>query len=76
MKTIIVGGGIAGISIANELTKNNQDVVLFDSVENTASLVAGGIINPIVFRRTTKSWRIDEMLPEALRFYSDLEKKV
>ncbi|MAO32830.1 MAG: FAD-dependent oxidoreductase, partial [Crocinitomicaceae bacterium] len=52
MKTIIVGGGIAGISIANELTKNNQDVVLFDSVKNTASLVAGGIINPIVFRRT------------------------
>lgn len=75
MKTIIVGGGIAGISIANELTKNNQDVVLFDSVKKTASLVAGGIINPIVFRRTTKSWRIDEMLPEALRFYSDLEKK-
>ena len=75
MKTIIVGGGIAGISIANELTKNNQDVVLFDSVKNTASSVAGGIINPIVFRRTTKSWRIDEMLPEALRFYSDLEKK-
>lgn len=74
MKTIIVGGGIAGISIAKELIKHKQEVVLFDSMKNTASYVAGGIINPIVFRRTTKSWRIDDMLPEALRFYSELEQ--
>ena len=74
MKTIIVGGGIAGISIAKELIKHKQEVVLYDSLKNTASYVAGGIINPIVFRRTTKSWRIDEMLPEALRFYSTLEQ--
>ena len=59
MKTIIVGGGIAGISVARELIKHKQEVVLFDSTKNTASYVAGGIINPIVFRRTTKSWRID-----------------
>ncbi len=74
MKTIIVGGGIAGICIAHELIKNNENILLFDSDKNKASFVAGGIINPIVFRRTTKSWRIDEMLPEALGFYSDLEK--
>ena len=75
MKNIIVGGGIAGISIAFELLKRNEEIMLIDKNTNAASEVAGGIINPIVFRRTTKSWRIDEMLPEALSFYSDFEKK-
>ena len=73
MKNIIVGGGIAGISIAFELLKRKKEVIVIDKKTNTASEVAGGIINPIVFRRTTKSWRIDEMLPKAINFYKQLE---
>ncbi|MDG1841710.1 MAG: FAD-dependent oxidoreductase [Crocinitomicaceae bacterium] len=73
MKNIIVGGGIAGISIAFELLKRKEEIIIIDKKTNTASEVAGGIINPIVFRRTTKSWRIDEMLPKAINFYKQLE---
>ncbi len=75
MNTIIVGGGIAGLSIAKHLIEQKQNVQLYDDNKHSASIVAGGIINPIVFRRTTKSWRVDEMLPYAISFYRSIEKK-
>ena len=53
--------------------KEKEEAIVIDKKTNTASEVAGGIINPIVFRRTTKSWRIDEMLPKAINFYKQLE---
>ncbi len=39
------------------------------------SKVAAGIWNPVVFKRLTKSWMIDELLPEMLRFYKEAEIK-
>ena len=62
-KFIIVGGGLAGICVAIQLIRSGAKVTLFDKNENYSSIVAGGIINPIVFRRMTKSWRVDEFLP-------------
>ncbi|MCP9237617.1 FAD-dependent oxidoreductase [Lewinella sp. JB7] len=44
-----------------------------DAPEQTAaSSVAAGIVNPITGRRFVKSWRIDELLPEARALYGEL----
>ncbi len=42
--------------------------------QTSASSVAAGIINPITGRRFVKSWRVDELLPEALALYRELEE--
>lgn len=74
-KFIIVGGGLAGVSLAIQLIRVDAKVTLIDKEENFSSMVAAGIINPIVFRRMTKSWRVDEFLPYLKSFYRDLEQE-
>mgnify|MGYP003654864595 CR=1 FL=1 len=72
---IIVGGGLAGVSVAIQLIRAGSKVILFDKNENHSSVIAAGIINPIVFRRMTKSWRVDEFLPYLKSFYCEIEKE-
>ncbi len=72
-KYLIIGGGLAGTSLAIHLIRAGQDVTLIDSGENHSSRVAAGQINPIVFRRMNKSWRVDEFFPYAEDFYRSLE---
>lgn len=73
---IIVGAGIAGLSIALRLEEENIPFQLIDSGENHSSKIAAGIINPIVFRRMALSWRVESFLPEAILFYQNLEKRL
>lgn len=70
---LIVGAGLSGICMAIHLIKNNHSITLIDSGENFSTAVAAGQINPLVFRRMTKSWRGDDYLPYAEKFYTDLE---
>lgn len=72
---LIVGAGLSGICVAQQLINKNQLVSIIDSNENKSSIVAAGLINPLVFRRMAKSWRIDELLPYAQGFYHRLEQK-
>lgn len=72
---LIVGGGLAGICVARRLWEAGLKFTLIDSGKNTGSKVAAGIINPLVFRRMTKSWRIDEFLPSATGFYQGLSRE-
>lgn len=72
-KYLIIGGGIAGLSLAYRFLQNNVPFELITKEENHSSLIAAGLMIPIVFRRTTKSWNVDEFLPEAKVFYHDLE---
>ena len=74
-KVLIVGGGLAGACLGYQLTEKGVAVVLMDSGKNVSSRVAAGMINPLVFRRMTKSWRLDEFLPFALVFYRNIEEK-
>jgi len=76
MKTdfIIVGQGLAGTLIANELLRKYKSIVVIDDPNQPkASEVAAGIINPIVFRRMIKSWQVDEAFPQMETTYLQLE---
>ena len=72
-KHLIIGGGLAGVTLAWQLIKKGQGVLLIDNKKNKSSSIAAGMINPIVFRRVTKSWRVDEFLPVAKEFYKEVE---
>ncbi len=73
MKVGIVGGGLSGTLLSWHLIQRGVEVVLFDNNQNYSSKVAAGMINPLVFRRMTKSWRLDEFMPFLSEFYKELE---
>lgn len=73
-KILIVGAGLAGICVARRLHEKQFNFKIIDQGTNESSQVAAGIINPLVFRRTTKSWRVDEFLPVAVDFYTNLSR--
>lgn len=75
-KILIIGAGLAGSSLAHRLLQQEHYVTIIDKGENVATSVAAGMVNPMVFRRTNKSWRLDEFLPEAKEFYLSLENKL
>ena len=71
---IIVGQGLAGSILSIELLKNSKKILLIDDKKLSASSkVAAGIWNPIVFKRLTKSWMADELIPFLENFYSETE---
>ena len=70
-KVLIVGAGIAGVALARHLDKRNIPFEVIDAGTNYSSRIAAGLINPMVFRRMAKSWRVDEFLPYAKQFYAD-----
>lgn len=72
-KVVIVGAGLSGICLTHHFLQRGLSVVLYDNGVNHSSTVAAGMINPLVFRRMTKSWRVDEFLPYAKNYYSSLE---
>lgn len=72
---LIVGGGLAGISVAIRLLEAGQQITIIDDGKNASSIIAAGMVNPMVFRRMNKSWRLDEMTDEAIVFYKNLEIK-
>ncbi len=71
---IIVGQGLAGSVLSLKLIEQGYSVMVIDKHElSSCSKIAAGIWNPVVFKRLTKSWMIDELLPELLRFYKQTE---
>lgn len=74
MKILIVGSGVAGICLTHEFLQAGCDVRLIDKGKNASSSVAAGIINPLVFRRMTLSWRVSELIPFARKKYAEMEQ--
>jgi len=70
-KILLIGAGIAGVALARHLYHRNIPFEVVDAGTNYSSRIAAGLINPMVFRRMAKSWRVDEFLPYAKKFYSD-----
>ena len=69
----IIGGGLAGTTLAWELYLKSVDFQIIDLNKPKATLKAAGIFNPVVFKRLTKSYLIDECLPVAKEFYQKIE---
>ena len=73
---IIVGLGLAGLAFAEQLESHNKSFVLFEDNSQNASLVAGGVYNPVILKRFTPVWDALDQLKIAIPFYKALEKKL
>lgn len=73
---LIVGQGLAGSILAHTLLERGSSVIIIDdSNPVTASKIAAGLFNPVVFKRLVKSWMADELLTYMDSFYVKLEKQ-
>lgn len=71
---IIVGCGLAGIALCEQLKTHHKSFVVFDNDSQQASTVAGGLYNPVVLKRFTAVWKSEEQLDLALPVYAKIEK--
>ncbi len=70
---IIVGQGIIGTILSLKLLHLGKKVLVIDNHHHEASSkIAAGIINPITGRNYVKSWKIEELVLEALSTYDAL----
>ncbi|MFZ9027794.1 MAG: NAD(P)/FAD-dependent oxidoreductase [Crocinitomicaceae bacterium] len=72
-KVCVIGNGLAGACVSYHLIKAGFEVTVFDNGENHSSVVAAGLITPLVFRRMNKSWRVDEFIGYLVPFYRSFE---
>jgi len=73
---LVVGLGLAGISFCHTLEANDKTFRVISDSSQQASVVAGGLYNPVILKRFTLAWRADEQLDLALPFYLELERKL
>ena len=72
---IIVGQGLAGTILHFHLWERGLKALVIDNNhEKSASIVAAGMYNPIVFKRVTKGWNVDKYSPYLAPFYKRMEK--
>ncbi len=71
--TLIVGFGIAGLNYAEKLRQNKKEFLIIANVEESASKLSAGIINPLVLKRFNSVWKSDEFLNYALPHYYKLQ---
>ena len=73
---LVVGLGLAGVTFCNQLEKGNKTFKVISDTSQTASLVAGGLYNPVILKRFTLAWKAQQHLDIAMPFYGELEKKL
>ncbi len=75
---LIVGQGLAGTTLALELSAAGKEVLVVDDPatrESAASRVAAGIVNPVTGKRLARSWKVEVLLPAAREFYRAWERR-
>ena len=70
---IIVGSGIAGLMLCEQLRTRGKSFIVVSNTSQQASIVASGLYNPVVLKRFNMAWNADEHVPEALSAYKELE---
>lgn len=71
---LIIGQGLAGTMLAFEMLKAGISFKIVSSPNKSkASIVAAGMVNSLVFKRLTKSWMVDDLLPVMKSTYQELE---
>ncbi len=74
---IVVGQGIAGSILAHTLIKQGHSVTVIDKGSGAgSSRVAAGIFHPLVFKRTTLTWKVEELFDFLENYYPKLEKEL
>lgn len=71
---MIVGGGLAGSTLALELEKRGVSFALLDNqFPNSSSRIAAGLLNPIVPKGVRKTWQCDTLFPSVYNYYKAWE---
>ncbi|QKX04228.1 FAD-binding oxidoreductase [Aquimarina sp. TRL1] len=73
---IIVGFGIAGVSVTEELERRGKTYLVYEDSSQKASRVAAGVCNPVVLKRFTMAWRGGELMDGAISFYKGIEERL
>jgi glycine/D-amino acid oxidase-like deaminating enzyme len=72
VRILIVGCGLAGVSLAKAFQNKNISFDLYGSInDHCASKISSGIINPISGRNHVLSWNYERYVRAALSFYND-----
>jgi len=73
---LIIGQGLAGSTLALELLRRDQSVLVIDRRDQgSSSRVAAGLITPLTGKGMNPAWRQEEYLKKAVDFYHTLEKE-
>jgi len=73
---IIVGFGLAGMSLAEQLQKNSKSFVVITEEDKSSSVVAGGMYNPVILKRFTSPWEAVSQLEYAMPFYNAMQTRL
>lgn len=72
---LIIGQGLAGTFLAFQLIEQGFSVMIVDKGHKySSSYVAAGVINPLVLKRYTVTWRAKEFLNYNTTFYKELDQ--
>ncbi len=72
---IIVGFGLAGLSMAKTLQDQNKSFVVIADNNPVSSLVAGGFVSPVVLKRFTPVWQAKEQVGNCYTLFGAFEKE-
>ena len=74
---LIVGQGIAGSFLSQQFLNQGYRIkVVASGIKSSSSWVAAGVINPLVLKRYTLSWRADEFLKAIPPFYGEMNARL
>jgi len=72
---IIVGAGLAGVTLATHLHNAGKRVLMFSGTQkNVSSYVAAGLYNPVTGRKMVKTWKADQLFPYLEDYYRNCEE--
>lgn len=70
---IIVGNGFAAMFFAHQLILNGKTFKIFSDGRKGASHVSAGIINPVVLKKFTTFWKVQEQLEALETTFSEIK---
>lgn len=73
---LVVGLGLAGMAFCESLEQHGRSFLCISDASQQASIVAGGLYNPVILKRFTPAWMAQEQMEMALPFYGRLEDKL
>ena len=73
---IVVGLGLAGVSLCHTLERNNKSFIVLTDSSQRSSWVAGGLYNPVILKRFKAAWEAKDQMDLLPSFYRTLEEKL